>query len=245
MSSVTWRMPASRRSIRSSIAFRLLAELVELVAGAADLDPAAEVAGHDPGGGPVDPLEPAQHPAAHHVAADQPRTSISPMPIATEMRMMRSVLQTVLDVAADQEQVAAVDGDQLGHGVVQLLAGLGGLLDRDLEADELVGSRPAPDRASRSDCRPGAGPSGSTSEVDARAGSARPPRARRRPRCRASMPPDAGTGRAATPPPPRSPRAIWSSMNRALSDVDHRQDRRRRQAEQAEIGQRQPEGGGV
>ena len=32
MSSVTWRMPASSRSIRSSIALRLCGQLVELVA---------------------------------------------------------------------------------------------------------------------------------------------------------------------------------------------------------------------
>ena len=95
------------------MALRLAASSIELVARALERDPLAEVPGHDPAGGAVDRVDPAEHAAAHQEAAGEPEQQGERETPAQRLLDQRLDLQTLLDVAPDQEAEAAGEPESL------------------------------------------------------------------------------------------------------------------------------------
>src|SRR5260370_18829708 len=87
-------------------AVEIVGELVELVTAAAARHPVRQIAGDDPFGGAVHLLDPPQHVAAHHRAAEKADGErAEPRP---EQRRLDPVAESrrVADVATDQEAIA-------------------------------------------------------------------------------------------------------------------------------------------
>ena len=245
MSSLTWRMPASRRSIRSSIGVQVLRPARRTRRRVPRSRSAAEVAGHDPAGGPVDPLQPASASSgsgsgrragpARRMSADaeQDRGAHHAAAVCTRSWMSRPTSSAIAGV--DRRRPWPRRG-------ATWAAWRPSSCTSTWKRDEAVARR-ARRRASRSRLPASERAERVDQQDRSRAGSARPPSARRRAACSA--------GDAAG-------RAYWSSshadllvdrlarpgrsMKRALTSRRSARMMRGRQAEQAEIGQRQPEG---
>ena len=194
---------------------QVLRQLVELVAVALGRDALAEVAGHDPRRRAVDPLQPAQHPAAHDQAAAQPEHHHHAQPEQDRGAHQAQGLHVVLHVAADQQSWPPSSSVTI-FAVAEMRLG-------QPPADP---RRPAPRtrRSRRRPCapRPAVEVAGEeTAHGDRpggrwRGGSARPRRARRR----AERSPQSPAPRYCSRSQPTSSSMVsraWRSMNRMLA----------------------------